>query len=295
MKQIILIVGCSGSGKTTWAESFIASNNNWVNINRDDERFAMTNNGIRDWSKYKFNKSNERKVTEIINEKLAQAFADGKNIIISDTNLNPTYRENFKTMALEYGYEYSEKPFVVSWVELEKRNANRQGGVSTTILRSQYLRMQDYLKRKTYKPNTQLHKAAIVDVDGTVAGMNGIRKPYEWNRVDQDKPRREIIAMVRGLYESGYRIIFLSGRDGECYDKTQKWLDKHCRFPFELHMRAAGDQRKDYTVKEELFWPLTGKWNITTAIDDRPQVLRLWEELKIQNIISVGGSLYNEF
>ena len=42
MKQCILTVGISGSGKTTWAEQYVAEMQKkgemWVNLNRDDIR-----------------------------------------------------------------------------------------------------------------------------------------------------------------------------------------------------------------------------------------------------------------
>ena len=31
-------------------------------------------------------------------------------------------------------------------------------------------------------------KAIIVDVDGTLADMRGVRSPFEWDKVLQDKP-----------------------------------------------------------------------------------------------------------
>lgn len=304
MKEMIVTVGCSGSGKTTWAEEYVRENYpNWTNVNRDDERFALTNNGVRDWTKYKFNKSNERKVTEIVDAKLAQALLTGQNIIVSDTNLNPKFRAKFKELAQEHGYKYSEREFVVPWIELEKRNVNRQGGVSMTVLRSQYLRMEEYLGRKRYEADESKQPAVIIDIDGTIADMTGIRKPFEWNKVYNDRPRTPIIEMVVGLINAGYKPIFLSGRDGECSELTQDWIIEHvykCSsytgpIEYEFLMRTAGDSRKDFIIKEELFWQVADKYNITTAIDDRPQVLRLWEELGIKNIVSVGGSLYNEF
>lgn len=55
--QAILTVGISSSGKTTWAEKFVFENPSWVNINRDDVRFTLFTNGVRDWGKYKFSLS----------------------------------------------------------------------------------------------------------------------------------------------------------------------------------------------------------------------------------------------
>jgi hypothetical protein len=36
-------------------------------------------------------------------------------------------------------------------------------------------------------------KAIIVDVDGTLADMRGVRSPFEWDKVLQDKPHLDVI------------------------------------------------------------------------------------------------------
>jgi hypothetical protein len=60
-------------------------------------------------------------------------------------------------------------------------------------------------------------------------------------------------------------------------------------------MRKNGDFRKDNAVKEEIFWTyLTHKYNIVACVDDRPQMIRLWHELKIPNVIAVADP-YIEF
>jgi hypothetical protein len=42
-------------------------------------------------------------------------------------------------------------------------------------------------------------------------------------------------------------------------------------------MRAAGDQRPDYIVKNELFEEhVAGKYNILLSLDDRDSVVDLW-------------------
>jgi len=294
-KTIVLTIGASCSGKTTWAEDFRRNRSDVANLNRDDYRFNMFTGGVRDWSLYKFTKSHENLVSRTIDAAAAVLASEGKNIIISDTNLNPKIRQKWVDFADKHGYTKEFKCFHESWDELVKRNTQREGGIGLPILRKQYLNIQEFLNRRTYQPDVSLPKAVIVDVDGTVADMNG-RGPFEWNKVDTDLPRATIIAMVCGLYAQGYKIIFLSGRDGSCYDLTHKWLKDCVGLPFELHMRGAGDHRKDFTIKEELFWPLAERFNIVSAIDDRPQVLRLWEELKIPNVINVNKKgLYGEF
>jgi predicted kinase len=295
---LVLTVGASASGKTTFVEKQLrkcSAQSITVNLNRDDVRFGLFCDGERDWTKYKFNNKNEARVTEVIDEAAGEALYYRHNIIVSDTNLNPAVRENWKKLAKLYDYEYIEIPVECEWAELVKRNNNRQGGIDLKILRDQYMRMNEYLGRKTYTPNVSKPKAFIVDVDGTVADMEGIRKPYDWDKVHLDRPRESVIAMVTGLVNSGYKIIFLSGRDGVCFHKTRDWLKEYFGTFETLLMRKADDPRKDYIIKEELFWAIADDYNIVGAIDDRHQVLRLWEEIGIKDIINVNRGLYNEF
>jgi tRNA uridine 5-carbamoylmethylation protein Kti12 len=299
--KIILTVGAAGSGKTTWAENYVIDrmvenkDAKWSNLNRDEVRFELFCDGKRDWTKYKFKKANENKVTEIIGLKTHFALKHKVNIIVSDTNLNTAFRDNWRQVALDNGYDYEEVSFEVPWTELVKRNIQREGGIDTKVLRQQFLRMEEYLGRKTYTPDTSKPKAVIVDVDGTVADMEGIRKPYEWHKVKNDRPREMVLAMVNGLANNGHKIIFLSGRDGACHDDTFDWLRSRFGNFEKLLMREADDMRKDFIIKEELFWLVADEYNIVGAIDDRHQVLRLWEELGIENVINVNRGVYNEF
>lgn len=320
MKKIILTVGASCSGKTTWAEQFIAdqevredfygvvrASNNWVNINRDDLRFQLFTNGVRDWTKYKFKHSNEKRVTSLEDQLAFNAALEDKNIVISNTNLNPSIRQKWKDFAETHGYEYEEKIFHCLWEELVKRNAQREGGIPESILWSQYKRfMQQYgyigeHPVEVYQPQRNLDFCVICDIDGCVADMRGIRKPYDWELVSQDKPRSEVIAMLDGLALRNGNVIFMSGRDGVCYEDTLAWLEKHITsswhpdIKWDLVMREQGDSRKDDIVKYELYQQhVKDIYNVAAVLDDRLQVIRMWTVLGLPNIIQVGDYL-NEF
>lgn len=297
--KIILTVGMSCSGKTMWAEGFTRNRDDWINLNRDDVRFSMFTNGKRDWTRYKFNNKNEKRVTEFIDEIATGVASVNQNIIISDTNLNPKTRNKWKAFADTFGYNYEEKVFTVDWETARKRNQQREGGVSESILWSQYLRMNKYLERPVYVPDETLPKAVLVDLDGTIASMKGIRKPYEWDKVGEDEPRKVVIAAVQGILDNlNVEPIFLSGRDGVCAEETYNWIKKYVMddIDFRLYMREQNDSRKDKIVKEELFWQyINGKFNVVAAIDDRASILQLWRELNIPNIIDVSGDRYYEF
>lgn len=298
MKELILTVGMSCSGKTTWAEDFVRNRCDWVNLNRDDVRFNTFTHGKRDWTRYKFNNKNEKRVTAIIDGFSEEAVAQGCNIIVSDTNLNEKTRNKWKAFAGQHGYNYYEKVFPIEWEESRKRNQQREGGVSESVLWSQYLRMNDYLGRRTYQGTPNKPNAVIVDLDGTIADMKGVRKPFEWEKVGNDNPRQLVIDMLYGITDTGVIPVFLSGRDGCCVKETSDWVHEHVMYgvPFHLFMREPNDYRKDKIVKEEIFWKyVANNFNVVGAIDDRASVLQLWRELGINNIIDVSGDRYYEF
>lgn len=64
MPKIIITVGVSGSGKSTFAKELKEANPEYIEINRDSFRFDLFTNGVEDWSKYKFTKDREKEVTQ---------------------------------------------------------------------------------------------------------------------------------------------------------------------------------------------------------------------------------------
>ena len=93
MATLILTVGCSGSGKSTYTEDFLKYHDA-VNLNRDDVRFTLVSPNAKGWGDYFFNDFNEGIVTKHIQAKFLEAVYEGKDIIVSDTNLNKTIRED---------------------------------------------------------------------------------------------------------------------------------------------------------------------------------------------------------
>jgi predicted kinase len=297
--RAVITVGISASGKTTWANEQCANLTGWRNINRDDMRAEiMRESGLepvwRNW-KWKW----EDKVTDRINARL-QEYSDAHwNIIVSDTNLDKTRREQLAARLHAMGWMVEFKFFGdVSYDEAVKRDNERYNGVGYNIIQKQWQQYLDDMGNRIVQDAAQA-KAAIVDIDGTVALMNG-RGPFEWDKVDQDLPNQAIIDMVMGLHLAGYYILFTSGRDGACRELTRKWI-KEC-FPenfdedmdWRLLMRKPGDQRKDTIVKEEIFREhILGHFNVVVVLDDRPSVCRMWRDLGL-NVVQVGNP-YIEF
>lgn len=283
MKKAIFTVGVSASGKTTWAESQVG----YININRDDIRFQHICNGIRSWRVYKFNKANEQKVNSIQTSMLSDAIVAGKDIIISDTNLNP---KNYQWMYLQLenaGYDIEFKFFPISYEEALKRDAGRDNPVGQQVIARQFEQWNKLYGDKVDN-DPSLPKCIIVDVDGTLAEMKD-RGPFEWGKVGNDLPRQNVIDVVNAMSKSGVPIVVFSGRDGSCYDQTAQWLTDNNVQWTALFMRAAGDMRKDSVIKRELFDKnINGKYYVVGVFDDRPQVVRMWHEMGL-TVFALGN------
>ena len=124
-------------------------------------------------------------------------------------------------------------------------------------------------------------RAVLVDIDGTLALRTVSRSPFDWSRVGEDEPNPPVIELVQLVHRAGlHKLILMSGRDEVCRRQTEIWLDAQA-VPFdELHMRAAGDNRKDFIVKKELYRRhVKPRFEVAFVLDDRQQVVRMWRGL----------------
>lgn len=291
--KAIITVGVSASGKTTWVNHVLKTEKGWRDVNRDWIRFNVVKPGA-DWSTYKFNKANESQVTATQQQMIMESWGRNENIVISDTNLNARGRNALIKKLKDLGYSVEIKEFHVTYETAVKRDRLRENGVGEGVIYRQWQSWNEYIGRVTYVPDESLPSAIIVDIDGTIAQMEG-RGPFEWHRVGEDEPRQFVIDMVQNYKTQGYEVIIVSGRSDECKAETEEWLYYHQVPHSEIHMRKEGDFRRDSVIKEEIFWThLAHKYNIVASIDDRPMMIRMWHELRIPNVISVADP-YLEF
>jgi hypothetical protein len=130
------------------------------------------------------------------------------------------------------------------------------------------------------KQDESLPQAIIVDIDGTLAFMDG-RGPYDDSKIDTDLPNKPVIKLVNQLRRFGAEVIIVSGRQNtpECYAATLDWLDRYMFGTYRLFMREAGDTRKDAVVKKEIFDSrIKDKYYIQFVLDDRNQVVDMWRK-----------------
>lgn len=119
-------------------------------------------------------------------------------------------------------------------------------------------------------------KAIIVDIDGTLAKMQG-RGPFEWSRVGEDAVNEPIKKIVNMYHEKG-RVLLFSGRDSVCRPETEKWLLENGIRYSSLFMRPQGNNEKDSIIKRRLFDNHASFYDIEFVLDDRSQVVDMWRK-----------------
>src|SRR5690349_9542591 len=286
MTRLLITRGLPASGKTTFARKLQPQ---VVRVNRDDLRRMLHGERL-------FTQRAEAQVTQAQRaavEALLRAHAD---VIVDDTNLRAKTVREWAELAARHGATFEVHDFTdVPLEECLRRDAERPEDVR--VGEAGIRRMHDrYLAGRNlplpvpfvepggpgvvYRPDPELPEAVLVDIDGTVALMTG-RSPYDWSRVGEDAPNPAVIAAVRAMHAAGNAIVFCSGRDAECREETEAWLELFVGVPYEaLFMRPAGDSRKDSIVKREIFdQQIRDRWRVVGVFDDRQQVVRMWRAL----------------
>lgn len=292
MPTLTITRGLPASGKTTWAKAWVAEDpTGRARVNRDDLR-AMLNQSV-------FVKGvTEDRVLAVRDATISALLRKGVNVVVDDTNLPRRTARDLTRLASKAGAELAVQDFtdipVETCIERDAARANTIGETRIRELWDRFLRGRSLplempeetaaadAQVQMYEPKPGAPKAVLVDVDGTVALMNG-RGPFDWARVGEDLPNQPVISVVQAMHAAGHQIVFMSGRSEDCRAETARWLRTHLpeigRYTV-LHMRASGDQRKDSIVKVELFNAhVRDQYDVVAVLDDRNQVVDAWRAL----------------
>ena len=111
-----------------------------------------------------------------------------------------------------------------------------------------------------------------------------------------DTPIKEIIVVAASLSQCGHRVDIWTGRSegrvGEVRESTLEWLRNYgLGGTFrEMKMRAYGDNRGDYTLKEEwLKGAMIGGGKPDLVFEDRQRVVDMWRSHGIQCVQVAEG------
>jgi predicted kinase len=305
VSTLIITRGLPGSGKTTYAKKWVGENTSLrARVNRDDLREILHGGA------HGYPRELESSVTFAHQASVRALLMSGKDVIVDDMNLQNKQVKAWMKVANEAkaGFEVVDFTNVTVGTCIDRDKSRfLQGGrhVGEEYITKKY---QQFIKgrpyplpmpeepakayREPYVPPKSARKCILVDIDGTMALMNG-RGPFEWWRVGEDLPNQAIVDLVWAYYRSPWvkdvELIFMSGRDEVCRPETTKWLTE-LGFPvnqftgIKLFMRPSlpdgVQQPADHVVKLALFDEhIRYNYNVQFVLDDRNQVVDMWREL----------------
>jgi predicted kinase len=283
MAKLILTRGIQASGKSTWAKRWVRDDpERRVRVNRDDLRAMLfaADGTLLSWRQ-------EQQVTEVERAIAKTALDKGKDVVVDAMNLRAKWVKQWATL----GYPIEFRDFPIQLEDALAMNADRDRPIPEEAIIKAFRHtpggqippapnLSENAPRP-YMPDWQLPGAFLFDIDGTLAHMTG-RSPYDYSRVSEDTVDTAV-AYLLDVLSAEHHIVVMSGRDEACREVTEAWLNAHDIQFDHLFMRAAGDTRKDATVKRELFDAhVRNAFNVRGVIDDRNQVVAMWRDLGLK-------------
>lgn len=304
--KLTIFRGLPGSGKSTEAQKLVQTllSIGVTAINIDRDMFRLANGfGVAPAGSFEETISNTQRA--MIENGLLQNW----NVIESSTNLNAKFLKELVKLGANCGAEVEIRDVDTPLEICIERDENRRlaGGhfLGEDVLRDFAKRVMpkgkfpakpklpELVSGERYVPNVNKPSAIIVDIDGTVAEVDG-RSPYDYTLVSTDKPKQWVIDLIKGAWENGETVIFMSGRDSMCRLDTLKWINKYIgeNIDYKLYMRVEGDERMDAIVKLELFNKhIRDNYNVRYCVDDRAQVIRMYRSIGL-NVLDVAGHTF---
>lgn len=277
MLTITIYKWLPASGKTTHAKEQVLKNPSGITrVNKDELRAMMHCS--------KYSKSNEKLVLEVRDCIITEALLEGKHVIVDDTNLNPIHEERIRAIAKSLAHknvqvkieDFRHVP-LKTCIERDAARENPVGKDVITDMYNQYMKHYISPEESNINQNEELPPIIIVDIDWTIAN-NTMRSPYDYSKVEQDAPYKDIIRLLDAL-SGTYSIWFVSGRTDECFVETSKWLAENIPFTYEfLKMRKTWDNRGDDVVKIEIIKDIVKNYYVEAIFDDRNRVVDAWRK-----------------
>lgn len=177
--KLIITVGISGSGKSTWAhEQWLNDPYMYVIVNRDKIRellFGYTEQSIDMYYRLPNISKFEKQVTRYEDTLINDGLNHGKTVIVDATHLTRKYLERFKY----WNVETEVMVFEVTKEVALRNDSHRTRQVGEIVITKQYNRfvslMNDLGKNPidftpvTITMNLDNEKCVIFDIDGTLA------------------------------------------------------------------------------------------------------------------------------
>ena len=299
-KKIILTRGLMASGKSTWAKEMAKDPRN-ARVSRDDIRLMTQDTAYG-------GPIDEDLVTKIETESVKAILNAGRTPIVDAMHLYQRQINRWQRL----GYPVEIVTFDgIDLPELLFRNGIRTGVVPEHVVLEKFDRFTikgsggslkpmkldpEQFETSSFVPVQEMPlfskwrtECVIVDIDGTLAHMDGKRSPYDYGKVGGDRVDDSIRRIVQSL-DNDIMIVVVSGRKSDCRDVTTKWLQDN-GVPFDLlYMRDENDSRADSIVKYEILRDkIVPEFNPVAAIDDRNSVVNMWRSAGVKCLQAQEG------
>lgn len=289
MRELVVMRGLPGSGKSTRARELARGGH--LRVSKDDIRSMM---GVKSGE-------DEHTVHALFSESVRAGLGRGRSVVADCTHVVERDIDLYRKMAHSYGDVLLRTEVMrVGPEQCIARDAARSGDacVGADVVWRMWERSRwaagwpadlaevfpKRFERIGLARDESLPDAFVCDLDGT-AMMIGDRSPYDASRCDStDSPCAAVQRVTSALSAAGLTALFVSGRSDADRDPTERSLAAHYGHCWparaELHMRRAGDQRRDDAVKGDIFEKhILGRYNVVVVFDDRPSVVRFWRSL----------------
>lgn len=283
--KLLMLRGLPGSGKSTYAKEL--ESKGWARVNKDDIRKEF-------FPDYTF--KDEKEVVYMEDAEIIAELREGNNVVVDDTNFAPKHQQRLEKIAKEEDADFEVLLIDTPLEECIKRNRKRANNVPMEAILNMYRKYIAPYREEHVKYNDALDEAILVDIDGTLAHIDGDnpRSPYDASRAMEDVLDDAVSVLTSMCYQHGYRVIVLTGRHSGHLQVTKDWLAANGVEYDEIHCRDEEDTRADYIVKKELFEQhVKDKYNVKFVVDDRPQVCRMWRSLGLKTL--QVGDPHHEF
>lgn len=299
---LYILRGLMGCGKSTKARQIQIESGGRI-VERDQIRMMLYGS---------YTDCDEMKVTNVQMSLIEEGLRMSENVIVSDMNLRQKYVTNLIKLAMKHGTDYE----IVDMTNVTLQTCLRQNenldrridgkNIPEDVIFSTYNKFikgkgyplpvphvpkQENERRfEPYERNESLPDAIIVDLDGTLAHMNG-RGPFDEHLVSTDYVDVDVAYMVQAAHAMGAFIVFMSGRSTACYEDTFRWIQNNLLFlepggqGWALNMRREIEDagRPDDDVKYDLFnKEVAPYFNVRYAIDDRNKVVNMWRAIGLK-------------
>jgi hypothetical protein len=242
-------------------------------------------------------KEREDTITKMMNNQIWTALENGFSVVADNTHLRKGYISSYK----QFGVELEIEVVDCSVGQAIERDLLRSKRVGEGIIKKQEKELKELLGYGGHIFNEiDIHNlelrglmdtckkapwdgwkqdVVIFDVDGTLS-LKGNRGAFDYSKVREDDRNNDVAHLHQEL-DPDMGIIVCTGREGTdvCKENTIEWLDMNGLNYKKIYFRGAGDMRKDFIVKAEMWRDIQKKFNIIAMFDDRKQVVNFARKL----------------